>query len=77
MKEEDKKDQHPSKKQLTAAVYRGPVACDGCAESVAALLRSSPLGYQVHYLGPHETNDVNSAMLSHLDLFAWPGGGGR
>lgn len=59
-----------------AAVYRGQVACDGCAESVAELLRKSPLRYKVHYLGPDEDHDISLPLLSHLDLFAWPGGGG-
>lgn len=58
-----------------AAVYRGPVACEGCAESVATLLRKSSLRYKVHYLGPNEHHDVSKETLSHLDLFAWPGGG--
>lgn len=60
-----------------AAVYRGPIACDGCSESVAELLRKSPANFRVHYLGPTETHDINAHTLSHLDLFAWPGGGGE
>jgi hypothetical protein len=35
-----------------ALVYRGPAACDGCSESVAALLRSSPAGFRTEYCGP-------------------------
>lgn len=62
-------------KRPVAAVYRGEVACDGCAEAVAHLLRKSPMRYKVHYLGPNEDHDINSATLSHLDVFAWPGGG--
>ncbi|PWN92296.1 hypothetical protein FA10DRAFT_89483 [Acaromyces ingoldii] len=58
-----------------AAVYRGPIACDGCSESVAELLRKSPANFRVHYLGPTETHDINAQTLNHLDLFAWPGGG--
>ena len=60
-----------------AAVYRGPIACEGCAESVAHLLRRSPARFKVHYLGPEETHDISPQTLSHLDLFAWPGGGGE
>lgn len=62
--------------QPVAAVYRGPIAFEGCAESVAALLRKSPARYKVHYLGPNEFHDVSKETLNKLDLFAWPGGGG-
>lgn len=65
----------PREKRPVAAVYRGEVSCDGCAESVAHLLRKSPMRYKVHYLGPKEDHDINQATLSHLDIFAWPGGG--
>ena len=58
-----------------AAVYRGPIASPGCAESVAQLLRTSPSRYRVHYLGPNEDHDICAENLSYLDLFAWPGGG--
>lgn len=68
--------QHEDDERPIAAVYRGPVSCDGCAEAVARLLRKSPAKYRVHFLGPNEQSDVTSAALSRLDLFAWPGGGG-
>ncbi|ORX37298.1 hypothetical protein BD324DRAFT_625628 [Kockovaella imperatae] len=58
-----------------AAVYGGPIACDGCAESVARLLRHSNPHFKVSYLGPNEENDVTAESLKKLDLFAWPGGG--
>lgn len=69
--------QHRSADRPIAAVYRGPIASDGCAESLALLLRKCPARFQVHYLGPNETHDINEVTLSHLDLFAWPGGGGE
>lgn len=58
-----------------AAVYRGPISCEGCPESLATLLRRSPPHFKVHYLGPNEAQDVSSESLAKLDLFAWPGGG--
>lgn len=63
--------------RLVAAVYRGPISSPGCSEAVATLLRRSPVRFRVHYLGPGETHDICEATLSHLDLFAWPGGGGK
>ncbi|CEH13794.1 hypothetical protein CBOM_01691 [Ceraceosorus bombacis] len=66
---------HHKHDRPVAAVYRGPVGCEGCSESVAKLLRDSPPHFRVHYLGPDETHDVSPQTLSHLDLFAWPGGG--
>lgn len=63
------------KKRPIAAVYRGPISCEGCPESLATLLRRSPPHFKVHYLGPDESHDVSASSLAGLDLFAWPGGG--
>jgi hypothetical protein len=64
-----------AKDRPIAAVYRGEIACTGCAESVAKLFRKSPSNYKVHYIGPNEKEDINRETLSKLDVFAWPGGG--
>lgn len=62
--------------QPKALVYRGPAACDGCPEAVAALLQSSPSNFEVEYAGPNEKIDINEASLQRVQLYAQPGGGG-
>lgn len=59
-----------------ALVYRGSAACDGCPESVAHLLRTSPSNYEVTYAGPKEKVDITEESLSQVDVFAVPGGPG-
>ncbi|CRG86454.1 putative protein C23C11,06c [Talaromyces islandicus] len=66
------RDSHSSPKAL---IYRGPAACDGCPESVAALLQSSSSNFEVEYAGPNEEIDINAESLSDVDLFVQPGGG--
>ena len=61
--------------QLKALVYRGPAACDGCPESVAHLLKTSPSNFSVTYVGPKDTN-ITAEVLKNADVFAQPGGGG-
>lgn len=58
-----------------ALVYRGPAACDGCAESVAALLGSSPAGFRTEYCGPDEDRDITPETLAEAAVYAQPGGG--
>lgn len=67
------RDSHSSYKAL---IYRGPAACDGCPESVAALLQSSSLKFEVEYAGPDEDIDIDADSLRDVDLFVQPGGGG-
>lgn len=62
--------------RLKAMVYRGPAACQGCPESVAALLRSSPSNFDVVFAGPNEKLDITESSLGDIDLYAQPGGGG-
>lgn len=62
--------------QPQALVYRGPAACEGCAESVAQLLSTSPSAFNVKYIGPGEDIDINSQTLAWADVYAQPGGGG-
>jgi len=57
-----------------ALVYRGPAACPGCAESVAALLRSARLGLTVAYVGPGEQLPLTAATLAKAEVYAQPGG---
>jgi glutamine amidotransferase-like uncharacterized protein len=57
-----------------ALVYRGPAACEGCAEAVAALLRSCQR-FEVSYVGPDEDLALTDAVLRSASLYAQPGGG--
>lgn len=59
-----------------AAVYRGPAACAGCPEAVAQLLSTSSLGFNVTFVGPQEAVNISSQVLTLMDVYAQPGGGG-
>ncbi|MER7442458.1 BPL-N domain-containing protein [Micromonospora avicenniae] len=58
-----------------ALVYRGPAACSGCAEAVAALLRSAPAPFRTEYCGPGEERQISRSTLSEAAVYAQPGGG--
>lgn len=62
---------------LQALVYRGPASCEGCPESVGALLESSPTNINVTYVGPNEDVDITAESLSQADIYAHPGGGSK
>ena len=60
-----------------ALIYRGPAACEGCPESVAALLLASRFHFQVVYVGPKEAHStLTPALLATATLYAQPGGDG-
>ncbi|KAL3588213.1 hypothetical protein FPOAC2_14112 [Fusarium poae] len=59
---------------MTAVVYRGPSACDGCPEGVAKLLKNSPYHFNITYVGPDEDVDLSPKLLSKANVFAYPGG---
>jgi glutamine amidotransferase-like uncharacterized protein len=58
-----------------ALVYRGPAACEGCAEAVAALLGRSRWDLDIAYVGPRERLHITAAVLDSAVLYAQPGGG--
>ncbi|EPD63229.1 BPL-N domain-containing protein [Streptomyces sp. HGB0020] len=60
---------------LSALVYRGPAACDGCPESVASLLEKAPRPFTVEYVGPDEEIPLTAAALADADVYVQPGGG--
>jgi glutamine amidotransferase-like uncharacterized protein len=60
---------------VRALVYRGPAACEGCAEALAALLLASPLGFEVGYVGGKADLTLRSQSLAEAELYAQPGGG--
>jgi glutamine amidotransferase-like uncharacterized protein len=55
-----------------ALVHRGRGSA-GCAEAVAGLLRGSPRGFDVRYVG---SRDLTAGLLSGAAVYAQPGGGG-
>lgn len=59
-----------------AVVYRGQASCPGCSEAVAALIRRSPRGFSVRFIGPNETLKLTAANLKGVALYAQPGGNG-
>ena len=60
-----------------ALVYRGKAARpDSCSDAVAALLRSSPHGFDVRYVGPKEDLALTPEVLARAALCAQPAGGG-
>lgn len=63
--------------QPQVLVYRGPAACEGCAESVAHVLKTSVSQFNVTYVGPNEDVDITSESLSQADAYCQPGGGGK
>jgi hypothetical protein len=58
-----------------AVVYRGPASAPGCAEAVAALLRSAPSSFRTAYCGPEERLPLHRTALAGAALYAQPGGG--
>lgn len=66
-----------SDKPIRAMIYRGKSATEECPESVARLLKSTfPNQVKITYAGPDEKVKINAHTLSHVDLFAQPGGPG-
>ena len=60
-----------------ALVYRGKAARpEGCAEAVAALLRSSGHGFDVRFVGKREELPLTPETLARATVYAQPGGGG-
>jgi glutamine amidotransferase-like uncharacterized protein len=59
-----------------ALVYRGRAARPaGCPEAVAELLRSSPRGFEVRYVGRGEPLKLTPETLAAAAVYAQPGGG--
>jgi len=65
----------PERERPLALVYRGPAACSGCAEAVAALLRNSPARFRTEYCGPDEERRISESALAEAAVYAQPGGG--
>lgn len=55
-----------------ALVYRGRASLPGCPEAAADVLRGSPLGFGVRYVGE---DDLTPRTLASAVLYVQPGGG--
>jgi glutamine amidotransferase-like uncharacterized protein len=59
-----------------ALVYRGKAAKPSeCSDAVAALLATSPHGFDVRFVGPKEELRLTGDVLARAVLYAQPGGG--
>lgn len=57
-----------------ALVYRGPAACDGCAEAAANLLSRQRQDFVIRYIGPRERVQFSAETLARAQLYVQPGG---
>ncbi|MFI6155043.1 hypothetical protein ACIBCA_20380 [Kitasatospora sp. NPDC051170] len=55
-----------------ALVYRGPAACEGCAEAASGMLERG--GFAVRFVGPGERVRFGRAALEGVALYVQPGG---
>ena len=62
-------------RKRVALVYRGPASCQGCGESVAALLETAPIPFHVVYCGPKEKVQLSAQALASASVYVQPGGG--
>nr|WP_314557998.1 BPL-N domain-containing protein [uncultured Pseudomonas sp.] len=60
---------------IRIAVYRGPAACEGCAEAIKAAIERLGSTYQIDFLGPNERLDISRTSLQRYEAYVQPGGG--
>ncbi|WP_081916697.1 BPL-N domain-containing protein [Luteibacter sp. 9135] len=60
---------------VRVAVYRGPAACSGCAQTVKESIERLGGRYRVDFVGARERQDISPETLSHHDIYVQPGGG--
>ncbi|KAK5999368.1 hypothetical protein QM012_005493 [Aureobasidium pullulans] len=69
--------QDPPKTQdesLNAMIYRGANGCEGCSESIQALLQAAYPEINVTFAGPDEEVKINAETLRDMDMYLQPGG---
>ncbi|KAG9945051.1 hypothetical protein KCU85_g7549, partial [Aureobasidium melanogenum] len=59
---------------INAMIYRGTNGCEGCSESVQALLESAYPDINITFAGPDEEVKINADTLRDMDMFVQPGG---
>lgn len=57
-----------------ALVYRGPLACKGCAEAASAMMKRAPQKFTVKYIGPKEKLKLTYRNLAKATIYVQPGG---
>ncbi|WP_052707573.1 BPL-N domain-containing protein [Streptomyces rubellomurinus] len=62
----------PAAGRPLALVYRGPAACDGCAEAARQMLERE--GYGVRYIGAREQLHFGADAFAGAALYVQPGG---
>ena len=63
-----------SGRRPVALVYRGPAACDGCAETAANLLGRQRQDFVIRYIGSRERVRFSAGTLARAQLYVQPGG---
>ncbi|WP_210358778.1 BPL-N domain-containing protein [Sphingomonas beigongshangi] len=61
--------------EVRIAIYRGPAACEDCAEALMRAIRRVDPQYRVDFVGPNERRDVSAGTLSRYAVYIQPGGG--
>jgi len=64
----------PSGRRPVALIYRGPAACDGCAETAANLLGRQRQDFVIRYIGSREHVPFSAGTLARAQLYVQPGG---
>jgi hypothetical protein len=59
---------------LRAMIYRGKSSCEGCPESVQALLETAYPTIVATFAGPDEEIKIIAENLRQVDIFVQPGG---
>ncbi|WP_058790489.1 BPL-N domain-containing protein [Pseudomonas oryzihabitans] len=60
---------------IRIAIYRGPAACEGCAEAIQDAIGRLGPAYQAEFVGPAERRDISSTTLQRYEAYVQPGGG--
>lgn len=62
---------------INAMIYRVADGCEGCSESIQALLESAYPVIHITFAGPDEAVKINAESLRDMDMFLQPGGPGE
>ncbi|AXJ95975.1 BPL-N domain-containing protein [Sphingomonas sp.] len=66
---------HATDRVVRVAIYRGPAACEDCAEALQRAIGALDPRYHVDFVGPAERTDVTPATLRDYAIYIQPGGG--
>ena len=60
---------------VRVAIYRGPAACEDCAEALERAIHRADPRYRIDFVGPNEATDVTPTTLRGYAIYIQPGGG--